>query len=294
MKKALFVYSGCTGSWRQKRRIDKAIKRLGRHFEMHVKKTLSEEDLCQSVRQSVGKYDVLIAAGGDGTFHRVANELAEKEGAPILGYLNAGTMGDVGRNFGVGRNLRRGLKIIEAGEFCRCDLFKINSEYCVYMAASGAYADVAYSAQRKKKKALGKWIYYIMSAQEALKPTLIDYTLTIGEEETSYSSPFILIMNGRFVGGLPVNEGGSIEDGRFEVYPTPKGPFNGLLWYSKGRKDWKISTDEVCFRPTRELDWCLDGEKFTFKDAEIKVVPACLKVFCRINPRRKRKNAQKQ
>lgn len=292
MRKALFVYSGCTGSWRQKRRISKAIKRLSRCFEMDVKQTVSEADLCHTASSSIGRYDVLIVAGGDGTFHRVANAFAEKEDAPILGYINAGTMGDVGKNFGIGRNLSRALKIIEEGEVCHCDLIKINSEYCVYMAASGAYADVAYAAQRKKKKALGKLIYYIMSAQEALKPVEVNYTLTVNQKETSYSSPFILIMNGRFVGGFPVNGKGNVEDGRFEVYPTPKGHFNGLLWYSKGRKGWEISADKVYFRAEKELEWCLDGEKATFKDAEIKVIPACLKVFCRPEKKKQRKNAQ--
>ncbi len=287
MRKALFVYSGCTGSWRQKRRISKAIKRLSHLFEMDVKQTTSEEDLRLTVRASVGKYEVLIVAGGDGTFHCVANELAEKKDAPVLGYLNAGTMGDVGKNFGVGRNLRRSLAIIEKGAICHCDLIKINSEYCVYMAAAGAYADVAYSAERKKKKALGKLIYYIMSAQESLKPTQIEYTLSVNGQQTSYSSPFILIMNGRFVGGLPVNEKGDIEDGCFEVYPTPKGHFNGLLWYTKSRKGWEISADCVRFHSEKELEWCLDGEKAQFKDAEIKIAPACLKVFCRDNVRKR-------
>lgn len=291
MKKALFVYSGCTGSWRQKQRIQKAIKRLAHVFEMEVKKTTSEEDLQLTARDSIGRYDVLIVAGGDGSFHRVANELAEKQGAPILGYINAGTMGDVGRNFGIGRNLRQSLKIIEQGDFLSCDLIKINSEYCVYMAASGAYADVAYSAKRKKKKAFGRFIYYFMSAERALKPTEIQYTLTINGQETAYSSPFILIMNGRFVGGFPVNGKGSVEDGLFEVYPTPKGHFNGLLWYSKARKGWEKMTDRVYFRSDEALEWCLDGEKMTIKEAEIKICPAGLKVFCK---RKAKKGPQKR
>ncbi len=260
---------------------------------MEVKKTTSEEDLCLTTRNSIGRYDALIIAGGDGTFHRVANELAEKENAPILGYINAGTMGDVGRNFGIGRNLEQSLKIIEKGDFLSCDLIKINSEYCVYMAAAGAYADVAYSAKRKKKKAFGRFVYYFMSAERALKPTEIEYTLTINGQETSYSSPFILVMNGRFVGGLPVNEKGSIQDGLFEVYPTPKGRFNGLLWYAKGRKGWGKMTDRVYFHSDEELEWCLDGEKMAIKDAEIKVCPSSLKVFCKTKAKKaskKRKN----
>ena len=42
-------------------------------------------------------YDVLIAAGGDGTLNEVVNSIAEKPNRPKLGVIPMGTVNDFGR-----------------------------------------------------------------------------------------------------------------------------------------------------------------------------------------------------
>ncbi len=281
MKKALFLYSDLTGVSFKKRRIPKAIARLGKIFDLTVCKTSTLEELEEKVLLVCSSFDVLIAVGGDGTFHRVINVVAKAARKPILGFINAGTMGDVASNFGSSHSFWKGVKIIENGYTSPMDLCSVNDIYFAYMGAVGAYSDVAYKAKRGSKKRLGKFVYYFLSLGEVFQRRRLDLTLTYGEEQTHFDGPFLLLMNGRRVGGFYVNRKGEASDGKFEVYMTPKGMFNGLLHYLLPKKKWRLSVSELRIESKEELPWCFDGEKYVFSTLNIKSCHSKISVFCR-------------
>ena len=281
MKKALFLYSDLTGVSFKKKRIPKAIERLKKSFELTSCKTSSLEELEEKVSLACASFDVLIVVGGDGTFHRVINVVAKAERQPILGFLNAGTMGDVASNFGGSHSFWKGVKIIENGYTSPLDLCSANDVYFAYMAAVGAYSDISYKAKRKSKKVLGKFVYYFLALGEIFRRYKVKVTLIHENKSIQYEGPFLLLMNGRRVGGFYVNSKGKADDGRFEVYETPKGLFNGLLRYLFPKKKWRFSTSELQIESEQELPWCLDGEKYAFSKLNIKTWHAKIMVFCR-------------
>ena len=281
MKKALFLYSDLTGVSFKKRRIPKAIARLGKTFDLTSCKTSTLEELEEKVLLACSSFDVLIVVGGDGTFHRVINVVAKSERQPILGFLNAGTMGDVASNFGSSHSFWKGVRIIENGYTSPLDLCSANDVYFAYMAAVGAYSDISYKAKRSSKKILGKFVYYFLSLGEAFKRYRVKLTLKYDGGQAQYNGPFLLLMNGRRVGGFYVNGKGKADDGKFEVYCTPKGLFNGLLRYLFSKRKWSFSTSDLRIESERELPWCLDGEKYAFSTLNIKSCHSKINVFCR-------------
>ena len=279
MKKALFLYSELTGVGFKKKRIPKAIERLSKVFELTSCKTSSLEELKEKAALACSSFDVLIVAGGDGAFHQVINVVAKADKRPVLGFLNAGTMGDVAANFGSSHSFSKGLRIIENGCTSLIDLCKANDVYFAYMAAVGAYSDIAYIAKRKKKRTFGKLAYYALAVKEAFKRQRVCLTLKANGESFSYEGPFLMLLNGRRVGGFYVNRKGKCDDGFFEVYQTPKGIFNGLLRFLLPKKKWVKSLSELHVEPTGELPWCLDGEKYVFGSVDIKICESKIMVF---------------
>ena len=281
MKKALFLYSGLTGAHGKSRLIEKAIARLSNSFDLVSLKTSGVEELKAEARSSCSSCDVLLVAGGDGTFHQVINAIASESKKPVLGFINAGTMGDVSASFGLSHSFWDGVKTIEEGHFESFDICKANDACFVYMAATGAYADVAYKASRKEKRSFGKFAYYSYSAKEAMAKKEITLEIAINGERISYNGPFFMALNGPRVGGFYVNKIGQPDDGRFEAYLTPSAPFNGLASYLASKRPWCFSSSSAEVFSPSEREWCLDGEPYIFKDVRLTCLQKEIMVFCR-------------
>lgn len=281
MKKALFLYSDLTGVSFKKKRIPKAIARLSKTFDLTARKTSSLRELEEQVSLACSFFDALIVVGGDGTFHRVINVVAKAPRQPILGFINAGSMGDAASNFGCSHSFWRGVKIIEGGRVSPLDLCSANDVYFAYMAAVGAYSDVSYKARRRSKKILGKFAYYLLALGEALRRYRVKLTLKADERQIQYDGPFLLLMNGRRVGGFFVNGRGRPDDGRFEVFCTQNGLFNGLLRYLFPKRKWRFGTSSLSIESEKELPWCLDGEEYVFSKLHIKCCDSRIRVFSR-------------
>ena len=280
MKKALFLYSGDTGPKTQEKKALKAAKELSRAFDLTLKKTKSAEEAASLAKASCGVYDALIVAGGDGTFHNALNAIANEEKQPILGYLNLGTLGDVGKNFGVRRNLKKAIKIIEGGHVSTFDVVKANDRFFAYMAACGVYSDVAYSAKRKTKRRWGKFTYYWLSLKEAFHP----YSLHVeGEADGvpfSGEYSFAMVLNGSHVGGFNVNREGSMQDGEAELYLSPKGLFHGLpAFLFRTKKARPISFRKATLCVKTDTPWCFDGEKEGEGACVFEVIPKKIRVY---------------
>ena len=278
-RSALFLYSSLTGNGVLFSRLPRIKEELGTIFDhLEAKDCESEQDIDEAVKDAVGKFDSLIFAGGDGTFNRVASCLAEVDNPPTLGYINAGTLGDVGRNFGIGRNYKKALKIIEDGYSMAFDLGKINDAYFVYMAAAGAYSDIAYSAKRKNKKKHGRFAYYRLAIKEAFQKTRFEYRVN---ENPAKTTPFLMFLNGKKVGGFSVNPKSKINDGQIEFYQTKCGAFNGLLHYFFHSKGMKTTiADPIRIECPPSTQWCIDGEKGPMGSVMVSVLPSRLRIYC--------------
>lgn len=282
--KALLLYSHASGHRKVKESIEFVKEKLSAVFDvLDVICTVSKEDAFALEKEAGEKYDVLLISGGDGTFNNAINAVMESDKRPILGYLNFGTIGDVGKIFGIKGGLKEAVEIIASGHYAPFDIGKVTSKeasmYFAYSATFGAYSDIAYKVDRHRKRRLGKLAYYEEAVSQAFKKQVHAYKYK-GNKELVGECPFGMALLGTHIGGFKVNPHAVMDDGKMEIYLTDAGLFNGLIHYAgQGKKPTDI-TDRCQIELEEDLAWCLDGEVGPRGSAKIEIVPKPLQIYC--------------
>jgi diacylglycerol kinase (ATP) len=278
--KALVLFTGASGKRDFSKKIPEVKRTLASSFEaLDFLKCEKPGDLRSNCINYASKYDVFIIAGGDGTFNAVINAIAPLDKRPTLGFINFGTLGDVGKNFGVTRSLTKALQIIKNGKTKSFDIGKIGNSYFAYVAAFGCYSDIAYKAKRKSKQRWGKASYYTLAAKATMKSAKFAVSYVSDNKRVTKIVPFLMVMNGSDIGGFKVNKKGLIDDGKMELFMPKPSPSNGLLQTLLNPDSEMITISEVDIQPIDSLPWCLDGELGPTGRVSISVLPSWLKVF---------------
>ena len=281
--KVLYLYSDKTGVAKSDRKVNRLISKLKEIYsDITIKKTESLDDFKYSILNSVGVYDAVIVAGGDGTLKYAVGVLMgiTKEKRPVLGYSPTGTVNDAGKAVGIKGSIRQSLKVLKAGNIDTVDVCKVNNEYFNFVCAAGAFSDISYVVKRGSKKILGRLAYYFYALSQVFKRRVVEYEIETKDGKFTGKTPFILVMNSRNVGGFPVNFDFSVKDGVVEVYITKPGLFNGLLHYALFKvKTTKLKVDYIKISLKNDEYWCFDGERGDKKTVEIQVLNQELKVI---------------
>lgn len=78
-------------------------------YETSCHATTGEGDAVQAARSAAERqFDLIVAAGGDGTLNEVINGLAPLEERPNLGVIPVGTTNDFARALGIPRGYFKG------------------------------------------------------------------------------------------------------------------------------------------------------------------------------------------
>lgn len=120
-------------------------------------------------------YDLIVAAGGDGTIHEVINGMAEKDYRPALAILPAGTTNDYARVLDIPRDdLVKAAQLIEEPESIFMDIGKVKSQsgqkYFVNIGAMGNMTELTFEVSPQLKTVFGYLAYVIKGAE--LLPTI--------------------------------------------------------------------------------------------------------------------------
>jgi diacylglycerol kinase (ATP) len=278
--KALLLYSHASGHKDFSHELTKVREELGPVFStLDVVCTFSSEEAARREKEAGENYDALLIAGGDGTFNNAVNNLMKARKTPVLGYLNFGTIGDVGRNFGIQGNLSNALKIIREGHIESFDVGEANGVYFAYTCAIGRYSDIAYATPRQKKRRQGKWAYYWAAAAEAFQKKEVHYEIETNGQKYEGTTNFLMVLNGKNMGGFCVNKNSAINDGKMELFVADKGPFNGLTHYFFRHKVHVISSTAFTLKTTEKGPWCLDGEKGPEGQISVLCHPRALRIY---------------
>ena len=160
-------------------------------------------------------FEVVIAAGGDGTLNEVVNGIG---GSTVrLGILPVGTMNVFATELGIPQgNLERAWSIIEQGNVVEVDLPKANDTHFIQLAGVGLDAEVVRKTTADSKRALGPLSYLLTLVQVAAhKPSRV---MLEAEGGRISEGSFALIGNGRLYGGpFPVFQRASLFDGLLDV-----------------------------------------------------------------------------
>ena len=142
-KRAFVIFNPASGRGRGARRMDGLLDLLGKHlpgFEHAVTEQPGEESLLADQALADGRFDLIVAVGGDGTWSNVANQVVAYGMDDVaFGLLATGTGNDFGRNFGLsGRDHDAAVRILAEGKVRTVDVGRVVTQG----TPVGAQADV--------------------------------------------------------------------------------------------------------------------------------------------------------
>ena len=105
------------------------------HAQVHGLDTTSEQELAACARELARKHEVLVVAGGDGTFSDVMNALAGTD--TILAYLPLGSGNALKRALNLSGDLTRAAQQIASGCPRTVDLIRCDGKRLAFMASVG-------------------------------------------------------------------------------------------------------------------------------------------------------------
>ena len=162
MKKLLFLYNTHAGKGLLKSRlaaVQDALAAAG--WDVTIHPTQGAGDATAVAAARAGEFDRIVCSGGDGTLHEVVAGLMGLENRPEVGYIPAGTTNDFAKNLSLPRGMEAMARVAAAGVPRPVDIGSFNDRYFIYVAAFGAFTDVAYSTPQPVKNIFGHLAYVL-------------------------------------------------------------------------------------------------------------------------------------
>jgi diacylglycerol kinase (ATP) len=220
IKRARLIYNPTSGREEMRRRLPDVLARLERGgLETSTHATTGEGDATLAAAEAVERgFDVVIAAGGDGTLYEVINGLAEKPHRPALGILPLGTTNDFARALAIPRSVDKACDLIVRGFTRDIDVGKVNGRYFINIAGGGSMTELTYEVPSKLKTMLGQLAYYMKGLEKLPRLRPIELLMKSDEMELHEEVMMFLITNSNSVGGFErLAPEASLNDGRLEV-----------------------------------------------------------------------------
>ncbi|OEH93383.1 diacylglycerol kinase [Bacillus solimangrovi] len=220
MKRARLIYNPTSGRELLKKQLPSVLQILEEAgFETSCHATTGAGSATREAKLAVEReFDVVIAAGGDGTINEVVNGLAELPKRPKLGIIPAGTTNDFARAVGIPRAIDKACEIIAQGHTEPIDIGRVNGHYFINIAGGGRLTELTYEVPSKLKTVLGQLAYYLKGVEmlPSLKPVpaRIEYDGKLFEGEVM----LFLVANTNSVGGFEkLAPDASMNDGMFDL-----------------------------------------------------------------------------
>ena len=240
-------------------------------YLVRIHQTTAPGDAAETAAREGGQYDLVVAAGGDGTLNEVISGLMRLDAPPPLGYLPQGTTNDFASCLKISHDPVEAARAIVLDRVRELDVGTWNRRSFVYVASFGAFTRSSYAASQAAKNALGHFAYILegMKDLNTLRPYHI--RLTADGEELEGDYLFGAVCNSTSIGGLMKldPERVVLDDGKFEMLlvrsPRTAADLQSLVlavlnqqYDSPGLVFRHVSA--LRLETEEELPWSLDGE----------------------------------
>ncbi|WP_072888652.1 diacylglycerol kinase [Ornithinibacillus halophilus] len=220
MKRARIIYNPTSGREAFRKELPRVLERFEQAgYETSAHATTGEGDAIEAAKTAVERrYDVVVAAGGDGTINEVINGLAEQDYRPKLGIIPMGTTNDFARALSIPRDIDKAVDIILKDQSLLLDIGKVNDHYFMNIAGGGKLTELTYDVPSKLKTMIGQLAYYMKGIEmlPSLKPAhaRIEYDGQVIDEDIM----LFLVSNSNSVGGFEkLAPDASLTDGYFDL-----------------------------------------------------------------------------
>lgn len=259
--------------------------------ECEVLDTRPDESLAEGVRRCVGgTWDVIVAAGGDGTVSAVGDGLF---GSPVpLGIIPAGTGNMIARELGIPDGMEAAVSLIAGPHRARrIDAMRIGGRVYILNASVGISASVIGGTTRKSKSRFGSIAYFGTAILKMLSSRPRHLVVEVDGVAHPYRALDVTIMNCGLLGKL-LHPGGpdiQIDDGHLgvwilnlkTVWDYPRYAIGVVTgWKKTPQAHFVRAAHAVSIRSRGPLPVQADGDMIGSTPIEAEVLPGALTVWC--------------
>ena len=174
----------------------------------------------EAERAAKAGFDLIVAAGGDGTINEVVNGVAPLENRPKLAFIPTGTTNDYARALKIPMgDPVAAARIIEKNQTIKMDIGQAyGKKYFINIAAAGTLTELTYSVPSEVKTRLGYFAYVAkgieMFPKTKVRPVRITHDQGVFEGEVSLI--FVALTNS--IGGFEqLAPDSKLDDGNFTL-----------------------------------------------------------------------------
>lgn len=273
MKRMLFVMNPYAGQRKANRYLAEIIgifNRAGYEVTVHI--TAGQGDAIKVVQEKAPEVDLVVCAGGDGTFNETVNGLLRSGADAPMGYIPCGSTNDFAASLKLPTNPVEAAKAIVEGTPKRYDVGKFADRYFSYVASFGAFTKASYSTPQSVKNALGHTAYLLEGIQELSQIRTTHLRFELDDRVIEDDFLFGAISNSTSVGGILTLDPKQVDmsDGMFELLlvrkprdlmevseclmALQKQQYNCAMMTFVNAKNIRILADS-------QMNWTLDGER---------------------------------
>lgn len=273
--------------------IDKFCKEL--HYNVTVRATRAGMSSNEMLDDGHDKFDLIVAAGGDGTIRLVLGALADKKSNIPVALIPFGTGNQLARNIGAFDDnilidpIELCLELIVKGHSRLIDIGKMNGHpFCVGVGA-GPLSD-AVAAPSREDKANWGMLAYVGSMMQTLATAPVDLRVTADGDVFDVRASGLFVTNVGNLGIATVSEKAELDDALLDLFIITLGEFSDYLDFGfrfansilGGEAPYyvrKVSKVEVnSLRSVLPAN--VDGDFIGTTPMKIEVIPRAVRVIC--------------
>lgn len=221
-KRCRIIYNPTSGREAMKNNLVDILNILERAgYETSAYATTPEPNSAKNEAERAAKagFNLIVAAGGDGTINEVVNGIAPLKHRPRLGIIPAGTTNDYARALKIPREDPIGAaKVIAKGQTVKMDIGEAGKNWFVNIAAGGLLTELTYGVPSQVKSLFGYLAYLVKGAEllPQIKPIKMHLEYDGGTYDGKASMFFLALTNS--IGGFEqIVPDASLDDGKFTL-----------------------------------------------------------------------------
>lgn len=273
MKRLLLILNPMAGMRRGRRQLADVVEifnRAGYLVQTYI--TAGQGDAAVAAESLSDGMDLVVCAGGDGTFNETVSGLLRSGRDIPVGYLPCGSTNDFANSLKLSQNLVRAARDIVEGTPVPVDVGLFGGRHFTYVASCGAFTKASYTTPQNVKNALGHLAYLLEGLGEIPQIRPIHLRLELPSRVIEDDFLFCAISNSTSVGGILTLDPRQVDmsDGNFELLlvraPLDTQEIRECIRALQTQKYncammTFLSTPRVTVRCSPQIAWTLDGER---------------------------------
>lgn len=173
----------------------------------------------EAERAARAGFELIVAAGGDGTINQVVNGIAGLPHRPRLAIIPAGTTNDYARALHIPReDPLAAAKVVLKDQTINMDIGQAGDQYFINIAGGGLLTELTYDVPSNLKSIFGYLAYLAKGAEllPQIKPIDMDLTYD-GGHFRGKASMFLLALTNSIGGFEKIVPDAALDDGKFTM-----------------------------------------------------------------------------